>query len=244
MRHAESADNPIYQEARRRGEKFIREIHKAPEGGDKCESRIARGLVEGSNPEEEEESDMEIDIERQEGKEGKREMEKFVHGLRNGEIVGGPARKIGMSHATREGNRPSFWTYLMVNGCRGCQKQEEEETIQHVLSGGCEGIGRNKNNEFKSEMRRILGKFRKLMNDINNCKGVKQVVKALGALERPRRQTDPRIREEEESALKQEADQKEKRGHSLARNMDRGNDDLRENADENNCLQLISGTTF
>eukprot|EP00965_Chrysotila_dentata_P208996 6185029-Pleurochrysis_carterae.AAC.1 len=71
-------------------------------------------------------------------------------------------------------------------------------------------------------MRRILGKFRKLMNDISNCEGVEQAVKALGALERPRRQTDPRIREEEELALKQmiagiipewqEADQKRKKG--------------------------------
>eukprot|EP00965_Chrysotila_dentata_P147047 4854484-Pleurochrysis_carterae.AAC.1 len=141
-----------------------------------------------------------MDIERQEGK---REVEKFVHGLRNGEIVGGPAKERRMRHATREGNRPSFWTYLMVNGCRGCQKQEEEETIHHVLSGGCEGIGRNKNNAYKSGMRKILGKCRKLLDDIDNCEGVEQVVKALGALERPRRHTDPRIREEEESALKQ-----------------------------------------
>eukprot|EP00965_Chrysotila_dentata_P181347 5985635-Pleurochrysis_carterae.AAC.1 len=147
MGRAELADNPIYQETRRRGKKFIRDTHKAPEEGDKCESRIAKGLVEGNNAEEEEESDMEMDIERQEGK---REVKKFVHGLRNGEIVGGPARERRMKHATREGNRPSFWTYLMVNGCRGCQKQEEEETIHHVLSGGCQGIGRNKNNEYIS----------------------------------------------------------------------------------------------
>eukprot|EP00965_Chrysotila_dentata_P104551 3452641-Pleurochrysis_carterae.AAC.1 len=56
-----------------------------------------------------------MDIERHEGK---REVEKFVHGLRNREIVGGPARERRMRHATREGpNRPSFWTYLNVNGC-------------------------------------------------------------------------------------------------------------------------------
>eukprot|EP00965_Chrysotila_dentata_P176502 5827985-Pleurochrysis_carterae.AAC.1 len=71
---------------------------------------------------------MEMDIERQEGK---REVEKFVHGLRNGEIV---------------------------NGCKGCQRQEEEETIHHVLSGGCEGIGRNKNNRYRTEIKRALGK--------------------------------------------------------------------------------------
>eukprot|EP00965_Chrysotila_dentata_P105627 3488747-Pleurochrysis_carterae.AAC.1 len=86
-----------------------------------------------------------------------------------------------MRHATREGNRPSFWTYLMVNGCRDCQKQEEEETIHHVLSGRCE----------------------KLMNDINNSEGVEQANKALSALEWPRRQTDQRLKEEEELALKQ-----------------------------------------
>eukprot|EP00965_Chrysotila_dentata_P100897 3333141-Pleurochrysis_carterae.AAC.1 len=62
-----------------------------------------------------------------------------------------------MRHATREGNRPSFWTYLKVNGCRGCQRQEQEETIHHVLSGGCEGIGRNKNNRYRTEMKRSLG---------------------------------------------------------------------------------------
>eukprot|EP00965_Chrysotila_dentata_P223155 6193409-Pleurochrysis_carterae.AAC.3 len=60
------------------------------------------------------------------------------------------------------------------------------------------------------------------MNDINNSEGVEQAVKALGALERPRRQTDPKIREENELALKQmvaglipewqEADQKREKG--------------------------------
>eukprot|EP00965_Chrysotila_dentata_P176308 5821710-Pleurochrysis_carterae.AAC.1 len=66
MGHIELADNPIYQEARRRGKKIIRDIHKAPEGGDKCESRIAKGLVEGTDEAKEGESDMEMDIERQE----------------------------------------------------------------------------------------------------------------------------------------------------------------------------------
>eukprot|EP00965_Chrysotila_dentata_P006822 223074-Pleurochrysis_carterae.AAC.2 len=68
-----------------------------------------------------------MDIERQEGK---REVEKFVHGLRNGEIVGRPARERRMRHATREGSIPSFWNYLK-NDCRGCQRQEKEETIHH-----------------------------------------------------------------------------------------------------------------
>eukprot|EP00965_Chrysotila_dentata_P090138 2975223-Pleurochrysis_carterae.AAC.1 len=41
------------------------------------------------------------------------------------------------------------------------------------------------------------------MYDINNREGVEQVIKALSALERPRRQTDHRLKEEEELALKQ-----------------------------------------
>eukprot|EP00965_Chrysotila_dentata_P210710 6186047-Pleurochrysis_carterae.AAC.1 len=149
----ELADKPVYQEARRRGKKFIRNIHKPPEGGEKCEGGIARGMVNEDNTEEEGETDIEMDIERQDGI---REVEKFVHGLRNGEIVGGPASERRMKHATREGNRPSFWTYLKVNGCRGCQKQEEEETIQHVLCGGCKGIGKNKNDRYRTEMKKAL----------------------------------------------------------------------------------------
>eukprot|EP00965_Chrysotila_dentata_P207828 6184349-Pleurochrysis_carterae.AAC.1 len=140
-----------------------------------------------------------MDIERQEGK---REVEKFVHGLRNGEIVGGPARERRMRHATREGNKPSFWTYLKVNGCRGCRRQEEEETIHHVLSRGCVGIRRSENNKYKADMRRALGKCGKLMNNINNQDGEEQANKALSALERPRRQKDQRLKEEEELALK------------------------------------------
>eukprot|EP00965_Chrysotila_dentata_P034571 1151224-Pleurochrysis_carterae.AAC.1 len=66
MGHAELADNPIYQEARRRGEKIIRDMHRPPEGGDICESGVARGMTEGCNVEEMEASDMEMDIERQE----------------------------------------------------------------------------------------------------------------------------------------------------------------------------------
>eukprot|EP00965_Chrysotila_dentata_P261940 6214416-Pleurochrysis_carterae.AAC.1 len=34
MGQAELADNPIYQEARRRGGKVIRDMHRPPEGGD------------------------------------------------------------------------------------------------------------------------------------------------------------------------------------------------------------------
>eukprot|EP00965_Chrysotila_dentata_P147928 4883129-Pleurochrysis_carterae.AAC.1 len=41
------------------------------------------------------------------------------------------------------------------------------------------------------------------MSDITNSEGVEQTDKALRALERPRRQTDPRLKEEEELALKQ-----------------------------------------
>eukprot|EP00965_Chrysotila_dentata_P236588 6201405-Pleurochrysis_carterae.AAC.3 len=108
-----------------------------------------------------------------------------------------------MRHATREGNRTSFLTYLKVNGCRGCQRQEEEETIRHVLSGGCEGIGRNKNNRYKTKIKRALGKCGKVMSDINNRGGIEQATKALRALERPRRQMDLRLKEEEELALKQ-----------------------------------------
>eukprot|EP00965_Chrysotila_dentata_P171484 5659401-Pleurochrysis_carterae.AAC.1 len=197
---AELADTPIYEEARRRGKKFIRESHKPPEEGDKCERYVARGLIDGGETEEEEEDDTELDIERQEGK---REVEKFVHGLRNGEIVGSPAKERRMRHATREGNRPSFWIYLQVNGCRGCQRQEEEETIQHVLSGVCEGIGKSKNNRYRIEMRGIIEKCGKLMSDVNNREGTEQAAKVLRALEWPRRQVDQRLKEEEELALKQ-----------------------------------------
>eukprot|EP00965_Chrysotila_dentata_P187915 6172421-Pleurochrysis_carterae.AAC.1 len=105
----ELADNPIYQETRRRGKKFIRDLYKPPAGGNLCESGIAKGMLEGGEDEEAGESDLELDIERQEGK---REVEKFVYGLRNGEIVGGPAKERRMKHATTEGSRPSFWTYL------------------------------------------------------------------------------------------------------------------------------------
>eukprot|EP00965_Chrysotila_dentata_P142000 4694008-Pleurochrysis_carterae.AAC.1 len=157
-------------------------------------------MVNGYNTEEEELANIEIDIERQEGL---REVEKFVRGLRNGEIVGGPASERRMRHATREGNRPSFWTYLKVSGCRGCLKQEEEETIHHVLSGRCEGIGRNKNNRYRIEMKNALNKYGKLMDDVNNREGVVQANKALRALELPRRQTDPMLKEEEELALRQ-----------------------------------------
>eukprot|EP00965_Chrysotila_dentata_P099333 3284126-Pleurochrysis_carterae.AAC.1 len=59
-------------------------------------------MVNGYNTEEQEISDIEIDIERHEGK---REVEKFVHELRNGKIVGGAARERRMKHATREGDR-------------------------------------------------------------------------------------------------------------------------------------------
>eukprot|EP00965_Chrysotila_dentata_P126559 4184427-Pleurochrysis_carterae.AAC.1 len=72
------------------------------------------------------------------------------------QIVGGLANGRRMRHATREGNRPSFWTYLKENGCRGCQKRGEEETIHHVLSGACEALARQTNNNYRTEMRRVL----------------------------------------------------------------------------------------
>eukprot|EP00965_Chrysotila_dentata_P199291 6179292-Pleurochrysis_carterae.AAC.5 len=89
-----------------------------------------------------------------------------------------------MRHATREGNRPSFWSYLKVSVCRGCQKQEEKETTHHVISGGCEAmIGKTKNNRYRAEIRRALGKCRKLMNDTHNSEGETQVDKALTAMD-------------------------------------------------------------
>eukprot|EP00965_Chrysotila_dentata_P199986 6179713-Pleurochrysis_carterae.AAC.1 len=100
----ELADAPIYQEVRKRGEKVIRDMHNPPEGGDKCEGAVARGVLH-----DEEASDKEIDIERQEGR---REVEKFVQGVRNAEIARGPANGRRMRHATAEGNKPPFWTYL------------------------------------------------------------------------------------------------------------------------------------
>eukprot|EP00965_Chrysotila_dentata_P004575 148790-Pleurochrysis_carterae.AAC.1 len=41
------------------------------------------------------------------------------------------------------------------------------------------------------------------MSNINNGEGVEQASKALSEMERPRRQTDSRLKEEEELALKQ-----------------------------------------
>eukprot|EP00965_Chrysotila_dentata_P162228 5357134-Pleurochrysis_carterae.AAC.1 len=61
----ELADSPIYQEARRRGKKLIRDLHKPTAGGSSCESGIAKGMLEGDD-EEARESDVELDIERQE----------------------------------------------------------------------------------------------------------------------------------------------------------------------------------
>eukprot|EP00965_Chrysotila_dentata_P248312 6208267-Pleurochrysis_carterae.AAC.2 len=65
--HVELADSPIYQEARRRGKKVSRDMHKPPQGGDKCEGGVARGMISACKTEEEEDSDMEMDIEKQEG---------------------------------------------------------------------------------------------------------------------------------------------------------------------------------
>eukprot|EP00965_Chrysotila_dentata_P103780 3426464-Pleurochrysis_carterae.AAC.1 len=43
--HMELVDSLVYQEARRRGGKVIRDMHKPPEEGGKCESGVARGMV-------------------------------------------------------------------------------------------------------------------------------------------------------------------------------------------------------
>eukprot|EP00965_Chrysotila_dentata_P254145 6211777-Pleurochrysis_carterae.AAC.8 len=114
-------------------------MHKPREGGSKCEGGLARGLVGAYQAEDGEDPELEMDLRKTGRQEGR---EKFVHGIRNGEIVEGPANERRMRHAIREGNRPSFWTYLKVNGCRGCQKQEKDETIHHVLGGGCEALGK------------------------------------------------------------------------------------------------------
>eukprot|EP00965_Chrysotila_dentata_P181968 6008590-Pleurochrysis_carterae.AAC.1 len=71
-----------------------------------------------------------------------------------------------MRHATRAGNIPSLWTYLKVNGCRGCQKQGEQETIQHASLGW--GMWKNRNSKYRGDMKRAIEKCRKLMNDKHN----------------------------------------------------------------------------
>eukprot|EP00965_Chrysotila_dentata_P237956 6202213-Pleurochrysis_carterae.AAC.1 len=100
MESIELANNPIYQEARKKEKKLITDTHKPPEGGNKYEIAIAREMVNGYIKEKEEVSDIERDIERQEGK---RKVEKFVHGLRNGEIVGGGGE--GKKNETRHRRR-------------------------------------------------------------------------------------------------------------------------------------------
>eukprot|EP00965_Chrysotila_dentata_P016693 554010-Pleurochrysis_carterae.AAC.2 len=60
------------------------------------------------------------------------------------DIANQEANERRMRHATRVGNKPSFWTYLKLNGCRGCQIQEEEETIHHMLNGECEAVEKTK----------------------------------------------------------------------------------------------------
>eukprot|EP00965_Chrysotila_dentata_P036000 1198178-Pleurochrysis_carterae.AAC.2 len=101
-----------------------------------------------------------------------------------------------MRHATREGDRPSFWTYLKESGCRGCQKQGEKETIHHVLSGRCEPLGKHTNDSYRTEMRRVLEKCRKLMEDKRIKKGVIQVEKAIRSMELPGSQTNSNVKEE------------------------------------------------
>eukprot|EP00965_Chrysotila_dentata_P047770 1584467-Pleurochrysis_carterae.AAC.4 len=66
--YMELADGPIYQEARKRRGKVVRDMHyKPPEGGDKCEGAVARGMMSACKAEDEEDSDREMDIERKVG---------------------------------------------------------------------------------------------------------------------------------------------------------------------------------
>eukprot|EP00965_Chrysotila_dentata_P254779 6211989-Pleurochrysis_carterae.AAC.3 len=50
----EMADGPIYWEARQRGKKVIRGMHKPPERGDKCEGEVAKGLTSMGKEQDEE----------------------------------------------------------------------------------------------------------------------------------------------------------------------------------------------
>eukprot|EP00965_Chrysotila_dentata_P240340 6203650-Pleurochrysis_carterae.AAC.1 len=62
-------------------------------------------------------------------------------------------------------------------------------------------MGRSKNNKYRTELKRAVRTCGKSMSDINNSEGVdEQATKAICALERPRGQTDPRLKEEEELA--------------------------------------------
>eukprot|EP00965_Chrysotila_dentata_P141193 4667029-Pleurochrysis_carterae.AAC.1 len=165
---------------------MIRDLHRPPEGGDRCEAGVARGMMSTY-------TDEERDIGGGIGQTRK-----------DGEIVGGPANGRRMRHPTREGNRPSFWTYLKESGCRGCQKQGKEETIHHVLSGRCEALGKQTNGSYRTEMRRVLEKCKKLMIDKQiNAGVIQQVIKAIRSMEQSGRQMNMDIKEEEELALRQ-----------------------------------------
>eukprot|EP00965_Chrysotila_dentata_P152877 5053214-Pleurochrysis_carterae.AAC.1 len=77
----EIADGPTYWEARQRGKKLIRDMHKPPEGGDICEGEVAKGLTRIDKTQDEETAwDVELALIM-----GSNEIEKFVHGIRNGE---------------------------------------------------------------------------------------------------------------------------------------------------------------
>eukprot|EP00965_Chrysotila_dentata_P135209 4470775-Pleurochrysis_carterae.AAC.1 len=102
------ADGPVYWEARQRGKRLIRNMHKPPEGGETCDGEVAKGLTSIDKVQDE---DVAWDVELATIL-GNNEVEKFVHGVRNGEMVGAPANARRMRHATRVGNKPSFWTYL------------------------------------------------------------------------------------------------------------------------------------
>eukprot|EP00965_Chrysotila_dentata_P159517 5269823-Pleurochrysis_carterae.AAC.1 len=112
-------------------------MHPTIEGGETCDTQIAEiGLKDEKG-----ETNMAL-----EELQGRREMEKYVHGMRNGELVGGRAAERRMRHTTRDGAKCSHWTYLKENGCRACsgdkQANKQKETIQHVMAGECDSMGR------------------------------------------------------------------------------------------------------
>eukprot|EP00965_Chrysotila_dentata_P080472 2655305-Pleurochrysis_carterae.AAC.1 len=59
-------------------------MHKPPEGGDKCQGEVAKGMTNIDGVQDEDTTwDMELAA-----IVGRNEMEKFAHGVRNGEVVG------------------------------------------------------------------------------------------------------------------------------------------------------------
>eukprot|EP00965_Chrysotila_dentata_P106588 3520601-Pleurochrysis_carterae.AAC.1 len=68
--------------------------------------------------------------------------------------------------------------------------EEERETIHHVLSGRCEGIGNKENRRYREEMRGALHKFEKFMSDKLHGADVIQADKGISALGQPNSQTN------------------------------------------------------